>query len=358
MAARASTPREIHGREHPRVRDCHRTQGAVCFPGAIVARESDTWGAAGAQAGGGDPDGAPRLDRTRRPWQGTRALATKVGKELIRTRVFDVAAALSFWSMMSMVPLLMTVVALMSLLRLSSLVPQLLAVLAMLVPPSSLDMVEKMVGTLLTPHRGALSFGVLSYIWSTTGGFASLITALNVAYDIKKERSWLRDRLQAVILTFTSGGLLTISLLALVAGPHFAHFVGQIVAVPPVFQRLWPLIRIATVFVCFVLALELVYFLGPNRRQRFTSTLPGAILAIAVWFLGSAGLAFYLDHLTNYSKMYGGMGAVIGLMFWIYLTALAILIGAELNAELTKRRDARLGTDSNVAADGRMAKAA
>jgi membrane protein len=253
--------------------------------------------------------------------------------------VIDVAAGLAFWSMLSMVPLLMTVVGLLSLLHLPNLLPELLGTLALLVPQGSLTLVEQMVGDLLTPHRGAFSFGILSYIWSTTGGFASLISALNIAYDVTKERSWLRDRIQAVILTFTSGGLLTASLLALLAGPHFAHFVGQIVPIPAAFERMWPLIRFGVIFVGFVLALELVYFLGPNMRQRFTSTLPGAIVAIAFWFAGSFTLSFYLNHLAHFSKLYGGMGAIFGLMFWIYLTAFVILSGAELNAELAKRRD-------------------
>lgn len=277
--------------------------------------------------------------RVRRRWKQTRYLAFIVARELVRTRVFDVAAGLAFWFMMSLVPLLMTVVALLSLLHLPGLLPQLLGVLALLVPQSSLTLVEQLIGSLLTPHRGAFSFGVLSYIWSTTGGFTSLITALNIAYDVVVPRSWLRDRLQALILTFTSGGLLTLSLLALIAGPEFAHFLGQITAIPPAFQQMWPFIRIATVFICFVIALELVYFLAPNMRQRFKSTLPGAIFAIGLWFAGSSGLAFYLNHMANYSRTYGGMGAIIGLMFWIYLTGLAILIGAELNAELAKRRD-------------------
>jgi membrane protein len=277
--------------------------------------------------------------RVRRRWREIRALTFIVARELIRTSAFDVAAGLAFWSMMSLVPLLITIAALLSLLRLPGLVPQLLSVMAILVPAESLSMVEKMVGGLLAPHRGMLSFGILSYIWSTTGGFTSLITALNVAYDVTKPRSWLRDRLQALILTSTSGGLLTVSLLALIAGPHFGHFIGEIFPIPAAFERMWPLIRLATIFVTFVVALELVYFLAPNMKQRFTSTLPGAIVAIALWFTGSAGLAFYLNHLAHFSRMYGGMGAVIGLMFWLYLTALAILIGAEANAELAKRRD-------------------
>jgi membrane protein len=258
-------------------------------------------------------------------------------RELQRTRVLDVAAGLAFWSMMSMIPLLMMVVSLLALLHLPSLIPEMLTVLAMLAPPSALSMVEKMVGALLTPHRGALSFGLLSYIWSSTGGFTSLISALDIAYDVKRERTWLRDRLQAILLTFTSGGLLTVSLLALLAGPGFLRFVNEITILPPAVQKLWPVIRVATVFICFVLALELAYFLGPHVKQRFKATLPGALFAIAVWFVGSAGLAFYLDHLSNLSKLYGGMGAVLALMFWVYLIALATLAGAELNAELAKR---------------------
>ncbi|MGA8529468.1 MAG: YihY/virulence factor BrkB family protein [Acidobacteriaceae bacterium] len=276
----------------------------------------------------------------RRRWKETRVLAVIVGRELIRTRVIDVAAGLAFWSMMSMVPLLLTVVAVLSLLHLPGLYPQLLGVMALLVPPDALALVERMIGNLLRPHTGMLSFGIVSYIWSTTGGFTSLISALNIAYDVARPRSWIRDRLQALLLAFTSGGLLTISLLALIAGPQFGHFMGEIFSLPPALEKLWPVIRIATVFIGFVVGLELVYFLGPNLKQRFKSTLPGAVFAIALWFAGSAGLAFYLSDMSNYSKLYGGMGAIIALMFWIYLMALATLIGAEMNAELAKRRDA------------------
>lgn len=278
-------------------------------------------------------------------------MAVIVGRELLRTRALDVAAGLAFWSMMSMIPLLMAVVAIVSLLHLPTLIPQLLSVLAMLVPPSALALMENLVGTLLTPHTGVLSFGLATYVWSSTGMFTSLIAALDIAYDVKKERSWVRDRIQAIILTFTSGGLLTIALLMLVAGPDFVHFVNRFMVVPPQLERLWPVIRYGTVFICFVVALELVYFLAPNRKQRFKSSLPGALFAIGVWFLGSAGLAFYLGHLSNFAKLYGGMGALLALMFWIYLVALATVAGAELNAELAKRWRGLVRGDAVVTAE-------
>lgn len=277
--------------------------------------------------------------RVRRRWREARCLSSIVWHELFRTKAFDVAGGVAFWALLSMVPLLMILVAVFSLLPVASLMPQLLGIMAILLPPSSLVMVEKMIGRLLEPHSGLLSFGIISYIWSTTGGFTALIAALNIAYDVKVERSWPANRLMALILTFTSGGLITISLLAIIAGPQFAHFLGQLMPIPPQLEHLWPVLRFSIIFVCFVLALELIYFLGPNMRQRFTSTLPGALLAIGMWFLSSYGLGYYLNHWANYSRLYGGMGALMGLMLWMYITALVILVGAETNAEIGKRRD-------------------
>src|ERR1700728_3677152 len=198
--ARGKPGREIIApRAHPEPRFCHRTNQPVYFRSRLVPHESLFSGpgkAAQAEAalrwqGSTRPERRARRRQTsqrwrhrvRRRWRETRALTVIVGRELLRTQVFDVAAGLAFWSMMSLVPLLITLAALLSVLRLPGLLPQLLTVMALLVPPDSLSMVERMVGGLLAPHRGMLSFGILSYIWSTTGGFTSLITALNVAYD-------------------------------------------------------------------------------------------------------------------------------------------------------------------------------
>lgn len=275
----------------------------------------------------------------RRRWRETKCLTRIIGHELVRTKVIDSASGLAFWFMLSMAPLLMAVIAVISLLPIPGLVPQLLAEVAILVPANSLAMVENLLGRVLQPHTGILSFGLASYIWSCTGGFTSMITALNVAYDVKVERSWIQDRLRAILLTFTSGILLSISLLAIVAGPHFGHVVGQIIHIPRFVVSLWPAIRVVTVLVTFAIGLEIAYFLAPNRKQRFSSTIPGSILAIALWFGGSYALSFYLHNVADYSKLYGGLGAIFGLVFWIYITALSILIGGEANAEIAKRYD-------------------
>jgi membrane protein len=266
-----------------------------------------------------------------------RDLSVTVYEELFRTRAFTMAAAISYYFLLALVPLLIFLSAMLGYLPIPNLFDQLLDILAVLVPPQAMHMVQRILYSLLAPHRGGLlSFGLLSYLWSASGGFAALIEALNVAYDVEKTRSWWRDRLQALLLTFTTGGLTLLGLLLIIAGPHFGHLMTELFPIPQGFGDIWPVLRLATIFVTFVVAIEIQYYLAPNRKQQFLETLPGALVAVLGIFLSSAGLAYYFGHLANYSKTYGSLGAVIILMLWFYVVALLFVVGAELNAELLK----------------------
>ncbi len=258
--------------------------------------------------------------------------------EINRTRVPSIGAAVAFFMLLSLVPLLMVASALLGSLPIPNLFQQLLDMMSMLVPPDSMVFVKGLLHSLITPYaRRILSFGILSYLWAASGTFTAFIDALNIAYDVREARPWWRDKLQALLLTFTSGGLALISLLCLVAGPHAVHLLSYLIPVPEVFAFLWPPIRVCLMGGTFILGIVLLYWLGPNTKGTLRSTLPGAALAVGMWFLGSTLLSYYLQHLTNYSATYGSLGAIIGLMLWLYLTAIAILVGAELNAELIKQ---------------------
>ena len=266
-------------------------------------------------------------------------IALVVYRELCRSRAFTIAAGLAYFSLLSLVPLLIVFASLLRFLPITDVVSQLLDLLATLIPPDSMQLIDSVVLSILEPgHVKVLSFGILSYLWAATGGFAALIEALNVAYDVPDRRPWWRDRLRALLLTFTVGGLGIVSLLAILVGPHFGHLFILIFPVPESFAVMWPAWRWTIIIAMFVTALELMYYLGPHARHSFLSTLPGAAVAVAMWFLGSFGLSFYLNHLSNYNKTYGSLGAVIGLMLWLYISSLAVLIGAEVNAELGKRK--------------------
>jgi membrane protein len=276
------------------------------------------------------------------PWlKGARELSATVYQELFRTRAFTMAAAMSYYFLLALLPLLIFLSAMLGYLPIPNLFDQLLDLLAVLVPPAAMQMVQRILASLLVPHRGGLlSFGLLSYLWTASGGFAASIEALNVAYDVEKPRSWWRDRLQALLLTLTTGLLSLLGLLLIIAGPRFGHLLTELFPVPQAFGNIWPVLRLVTIFVIFVVAVELQYYLAPNRKQRVVDTLPGALVAVAGIFLSSAGLGYYIGHFANYNKTYGSLGAVIILMLWFYMVALLLVVGAELNAELLKQEAA------------------
>ncbi len=274
---------------------------------------------------------------THRWWETARELSPIVYEELFRTRAFTMAAAMSYYFLLALLPLLIFLSAMLGYLRIPSLFDQLLDILAVVVPPQAMQMVQHILTSLLVPHHGGLlSFGLLGYLWTASGGFAALIEALNVAYDVEKMRSWWRDRLMSLLLMVTTGGLSLLGLLLIIAGPHFGHFLTDMFPIPRAFGDIWPALRLVTIFVTFVVAVEAQYFLAPNCRQRFANTLPGALVAVFGIFLSSAVLGYYFSHFANYNKTYGSLGAVIILMVWFYVVALLFVVGAEWNAELLK----------------------
>jgi membrane protein len=265
-------------------------------------------------------------------------LSVVLFNEIMRTRVLTIGAAVAFFSLLSLVPLLMTMAALLNELPIPDLFGQLLGLMALLVPPDAMLFVKTLLSSIMTAHPARiLSIGILSYIWAAAGAFSSLIEALNIAYDVKQERSWWRDKVQALLLTFVCGGLTIFSLLLVLAGPPVIHFLSRVLPIPYVFALVWPPLRLALIFATFVTSIMLLYTLGPNRKISFRVSMPGAIVAVAIWSLGSLCLNYYIGHFANYSATYGSLGAIIILMLWLYLTSVTILVGAELNAELWKR---------------------
>jgi membrane protein len=264
-----------------------------------------------------------------------------VWDEMFRTRSFVVAAALSYYFLLSLVPLLIIFSSLLAYLPIPNVFDQLLDLMAAIVPPDAMALVQKiMVGVLSPQGRGFLSFGVIGYLWSSSGGYSAVIEALDIAYGVEVSRAWWKDRLQALLLTFTTGALFSTSLLLLIAGANFGRMLEIVFPVPKGFANLWPDARIALTFLTFMVAILVMYVFGPNTKITFRSALPGAALAVFVWFVGSFGFTFYLQRFANYNVTYGSLGAVIVLMLWFYIIAVAMLLGAEVNAQLAKRKSA------------------
>ena len=249
----------------------------------------------------------------------------------------QMAAALSYYYVLSIFPALILLSAIVAYLPVAGLFDQAISLMSGFVPPDSMDLVRKVLSDVVTPNRGTfLSFGLLGTLWAASGGFAAAIEALNITYEVEEARPFWITRPTAIGLTLLVGALLLIALGVMIVGPEFGTWVSLRLHLSWLFAEAWPYIHWTVSVLFTVLAVEFLYFLGPNVKQRFWSTLPGAVLSVGCWIGLSYALGIYFRSFAHFSKTYGTMGAAIALMVWLYWTSFAMLLGAELNCQLAK----------------------
>ena len=249
----------------------------------------------------------------------------------------QMAAALSYYFVISLFPAFILLSAIVAYMPGAKPFDQVLGLMSGFVPKDSLELLRKVLATVVTPNRGALlSFGVLGTLWTASGGFAAAIEALDIAYEVEEARPFWVTRPLAVGLTLLVGVLLLIALAVMIVGPEFGAWLAERTNLSWLFAAAWPYIHWTIAVLFTVLAVEALYFLAPNVKQRFWTTLPGAVLAVGCWIGLSYGLGVYFRSFANFNKTYGTMGAVIALMVWLYWTSFFMLVGAELNCELAK----------------------
>jgi membrane protein len=262
---------------------------------------------------------------------------TETYEDVLRNHTLQMAAALSYYFVLSLFPSLIFLSAIVAYLPVPNLFDQGLSVMARFLPPDSMGLVRRVLSDVITPNRGAfLSFGILGTLWTASGGFAAAIEALNIAYDVQDDRPFWKTRPLAVGLALVTGALMLVGLSVMMVGPRFGEWLTGRVGLSYLFVLLWPYIHWSIAIGFAILAVEALYFLAPNVKQRFLATLPGAILAVGCWLALSYLLGLYFRHFANFNKTYGTLGAGIALMTWLYWTGFAMLVGAELNCELAK----------------------
>ena len=257
--------------------------------------------------------------------------------DVVEGHAMQMAAALSYYFVLSLFPALIFLSAVVAYLPVPDLFNQALALMAQFLPADSMGLVRRVVADVISPNKGTfLSFGILGSLWAASGGFAAAIEALNIAYEVKEDRPFWKTRPLALGLAFMTGALLLVALSVMIVGPRFGEWLAARVHLSGLFVLLWPYIHWTIAVGFTILAVEALYFLAPNVKQRFLATLPGAVLAVGCWIGLSYLLGIYFRHFANFNKTYGTLGAAIALMVWLYWTGFAMLVGAELNAELAK----------------------
>src|SRR5215469_12982083 len=221
-------------------------------------------------------------------------------QDIDRNHTLAFAAALSYYFVMAFFPALVGLAAIIAYLPIPNLFNTMVGTLSRVMPPESMGLVRKIVAEIITPNRGALlSFGLLGTLWSASGGFANMIEALNVAYDIPETRPFWKTRLIALELTFEVGTLILFAFSVMIVGPQFGEYLAAHLGFSWAFAWGWPYLRYAVAIAFIVLAVEGLYFIGPNIRHRFRDTLPGAVLAVLGWILLATLLRLYVHRISN-----------------------------------------------------------
>jgi membrane protein len=206
-------------------------------------------------------------------------------------------------------------------------------------------------------HPHLLTFGLIFTLWTASSGFAAMIDGLDAVYRIRETRPVWKTRPIALGLALLVGSLLLVALTLMIEGTHFGIWFTAKAGVSPVFLAAWRYLRWGIVIFSAVLAVELLYHFGPNLKQRFRDSLPGAIVAVMAAIGLSYLLGSYFRHFDSLNQTYGPLGAAIALYVWFYLSGFAILAGGEINflflesrQRMATKSDSRIRTHANVAA--------
>lgn len=200
------------------------------------------------------------------------------------------------------------------------------------------------VRTLFEEERsGILTFSAIGALLALTRGFAVLIRALDIAYDLTERRKWIRQRFVALGLALGSVLMTVIMLAVFVAGPLLGG--GQALAdrigVGDAFALFWDWLRWPIAFAVLVAWANATFHFGPNQKTPWVADLPGAVLTVVLWLVVSLGFSVYLGLAAGFNQVLGILGGGLILLMWLYLLSVALLIGGELNAILTRHAAAR-----------------
>jgi membrane protein len=264
------------------------------------------------------------------------AVAKRTVKEIQADDVFGRAGQLAYFWLFSLVPTLLIIAVILGYVAQGGAMKEsLLDMFRRIAPASGFQVVQDSLEQ-MSSHAGAgkLSFGIVTTIWAASSGMSSIIDGLNKAYEVSDERPWWKGRLVAAGLTIALAVLVVMALAVLLYGAHLGAFVDNKTGLGFV-QGAWMWLQWPLVLTFVVAGILVVYRFAPNlHSQKLWLIIPGAVAAAAMWILVSLLLRVYLSYFDSYTTVYGGLGAVLVLMLWLYLCSIALLIGGELNSEI------------------------
>lgn len=261
-------------------------------------------------------------------------------KDFIADDMMTYAAAMSYHILFSLFPFLIFLLALLSFLNIPQFFDWLVEQAGSVLPPQANQQVQEVVGEVQNQRRGGLlSLGMIVALWTASLAMRSAMNALNKAYNVDEGRPiWKRYGL-SLVYTMALLVLLVGATLLMAIGPQWIAALADVLTLEQAFVTVWTWLRIPVAALLVMVGVGLVYYFAPNVRHPLHLVTPGAVLAVVIWVLASVGFSVYVQNFADYSQTYGSVGAVIVLLFYFFISANALFLGAEVNAVIERETE-------------------
>ena len=276
------------------------------------------------------------------------AIVVRAGKGSLSDHITNLAAALAYYAFLSIPALLLVAVGVFSLFASGDAVSEIIDRLRGVVPQEALTLIDetlrRVTETQANSGLAMIVVGSVLALWTVTGAMETLMWALNSAYDREETRGFVKRRLTALAMVFLMLFAFVLAFGLLVLGPLVSGWIGDAVGMEAVVKWLWWTAQWPILILGLLLAFATILYLGPNvdhPRWRFLSF--GTAISVVVWLAASGGFAFYVSQFSSYNKAWGSLAAVIIMLTWLWISGLALLFGAEVNAESERSRELRRG---------------
>jgi membrane protein len=289
------------------------------------------------------------------PWRGWTDILLRAYQETQEDRLLALAASVVFYSLVALFPAIAAGVSFYALFADAGTISRHLSLAIGIVPAEVLDMLRDEISRIGSKSDGRLTFGFLVGIsialWSGNAGMKAVFDALNIIYDERERRGFVRLNLISLVFTVGAIGAVLLAVSAVVVFPLILASFGRSNLDQPIIGYLrWP-----AMCVLMIAGLAVLYRYGPSRRPakwRWISI--GSVFAASAWLIVSSLFSWYLGNFANYNATYGALGAVVGLMMWMWLSTIVVLVGAELNSEIEHQtsRDSTVGPEKPLGIRG------
>ena len=278
----------------------------------------------------------------------TWATLKRTVREVRDDNLTDWAAALTYYAVLALFPGLIVLVAI---LGLAGQHPEttnaLLEIVRDVGPESAVDTFRAPIESVVQSSGGAgalLGVGLLGAIWSASGYIGAFIRASNAIYEVEEGRPFWKLRPLQVAITVAMVLLLALVAISIVVTGPLARSVGDVIGLGDTAITVWNIAQWPVIVVIVMGMFTVLYYVAPNVRQpRLRWVTPGGILAVLVWLVASLGFGLYVANFGSYDKTYGSLGGVVVFLVWLWLSNLALLVGAEFDAELERSRELEAG---------------